>query len=162
MKMYLLNETAVPVIAREGENGAGGIAVDCGAWAEEFPQGAGALVFRRADGEVYPLPAQWDPPRLTAVLSGTETEVPGLCSAEARWAVVRGGEETVIAKAGPYRFRVAPAVGGRVIAAPPPSWVDSVLAARDAAVSAKEAAEAAAAAAVSATVEETLGYLGLE
>ena len=131
MKTYKLCKATVPAIAAEGENGVSRIAVPCGDWAEEFPHGTGALVFRRADGEVYPLTAAREDRALCAVLTGTETAVPGLCAVEARWLADAGGEETVIARDGPYRFRVAPCLGGKVIAPEPPLWTDRVLSAAE-------------------------------
>ena len=116
MKTYRLCKVTIPAIAAEGENGISRIAVPCGDWAEEFPQGSGALLFRRADGEVYPLTAVREGQALCAVLTGTETAVPGLCAVEARWLIDAGGEETVIAREGPYRFRVRPCLGGKIIA----------------------------------------------
>ena len=131
MKTYRLCKATVPAIAAEGENGVSRIAVPGGDWAEEFPQGFGALLFRRADGEVYPLTAAREGRALCAVLTGAETAVPGLCAVEARWLIDAGGEETVIAREGPYRFRVTPCLGGRVIAPEPPPWTDRVLAAAE-------------------------------
>lgn len=142
LKTILLNKGTIPQIAVEGESGTTAIAVDCGAWAADFPLGAGAMIFQRADGETYPLTIRQDERRVRAELSGTETAFPGLCAVEAQWRLTLDGEETVIAKDGPYRFRVAPAMGGRVIAAEPPGWVESVLQAADRAEAAMDASEA--------------------
>ena len=127
MKTFVLREHTVPLAAREGENGVSAIAVACGEWARDFPQGYGALLFRRQDGETYPLSVAWEPPFLKAVLTGTETAVPGLCLVEAQWRLSSGEEETVIAKAGPFRFRVFPALGGSLLPAPEPNWTDQIL-----------------------------------
>ena len=132
MKIYRLNLASVPVIAAEGENGAAGIAVPCGAWAEEHPQGSGTLGFRRADGEVYPLEARREGAFLPASLTAMETEAPGLCWVEAQWRAGPEGEETAVAKAGPYRFRVAPCAGGKIISPGQPAWADRVLEAAEA------------------------------
>ncbi len=145
MKTYRLNSLSSPVIAREGETGAVRVAVDCGAWADDFPSGSGVLLFRRPDGETYPLSAAFEPPYLCAALTASETAHPGLCLIEARWTVLLDGQETVIAKAGPFRLRVAPALGGHVLPAPEPSWLSRVLIADASAQSAAARAEAAAA-----------------
>ena len=121
------------------------IAVDCGAWAEEYPSGSGEMLFRRPDGETYPLSTVWEPPFLCAELTANETAQPGLCLAEARWTVPLGDQDTVYAKSGPFRLRVAPALGGSVFPAPEPKWLDRVLSAGASARAAADRAEAAAA-----------------
>ena len=127
MKTYLLNGASVPSVSLEGEANAVRVGVRCDAWAEQFPQGAGVLLFRRPDGEVYPLTAVHEPPYLYAVLSGAETAVPGLCRIEAQWRVGSGAEETVIAKSGPYRLRIVSSLSGAGLPSPAPTWADRVL-----------------------------------
>lgn len=158
MKTFLLNESTVPLAAAEGENGTAAIAVRCEAWARDFPAGSGALLFYRPDGEIYPLTAERRGACLTAVLTGAETAVPGLCLVQAQWRA--GGDAgTVIAKAGPFRFRVAPVPGGQALPAPVPSWAEQVLAKADEAAEAARAAQNAADSVATATVAEMMEYL---
>lgn len=60
MRIIYFKKDEKHVLGRAGENGATRITVDVAAWAAEYPSGTGALIYKRPDGQVYPLTTALD------------------------------------------------------------------------------------------------------
>lgn len=132
---------AVP-IGRVGENDFREIAIDVSAWLAAWPEGRVSVIYRRPDGELYPVivnatasPVTWKP-------TATDTAVAGNGQLEAR---IQIGD--VLGKSCTIPVKALPALGtpGDVPAAPAPDWTQTVAndaaRAEDAAKAAEETAE---------------------
>lgn len=124
MRIIYFKKDEKHVLGRAGENGATRITVDVAAWAAEYPSGTGALIYKRPDGQVYPLTTALDGGQLYAVLTSVDTAISGVCRVEAQWL-----DGDVVVKSRVYEGSVAPSLGaaGSVPEASP-SWVDDMTA----------------------------------
>lgn len=143
-------------IGRMGENEFRAVEIDVSAWLAAWPEGRVSVVYRRPDGELYPVivnatasPVTWKP-------TATDTAVPGIGKLEAR---VQIGD--VLGKSCTIPVKVLPALStpGEVPAAPAPDWTQTV--ANDAA-RAEAAAEAAEEAAEHVTGQAAWMYTEIE
>ena len=124
MRIIYFKKDEKHVLGRAGENGATRITVDVAAWAAEYPSGTGALIYKRPDGQVYPLTTALDGGQLYAALTSVDTAISGVCRVEAQWL-----DGDVVVKSRVYEGSVAPSLGaaGSVPEASP-SWVDDMTA----------------------------------
>ncbi len=139
MRIELLENGKVAALGHAGENGVTCIRADISAWAAEYPDGRGALLLKRPDGQTYPLSAQTENGMLQAVLTATDLAVSGRGQIEAQW---REGERVL--KSAQYEADVAPSLGeptGTPDETPP--WADEVTAAGTQALTGAAAAFAA-------------------
>lgn len=113
---------AVP-IGRVGEHDFRAIEIDVSAWLAAWPEGRVSVIYRRPDGELYPVivnatasPVMWRP-------TATDTAVAGIGQLEAR---IQIGD--VLGKSCTIPVKALPALGtpGDVPAAPAPDWTQTV------------------------------------
>lgn len=131
-------------IGRMGENDFRAVEIDVSAWLAAWPEGRVSVIYRRPDGELYPVIVNATASPITWRPTAADTAVSGIGQLEAR---VQIGD--VLGKSCTIPVKVLPALGtpGDVPAAPAPDWTQTV--ANDAA-RAEAAAEAA---------EETAKYV---
>lgn len=128
-------------IGRMGENNFREIMIDVSSWLTEYPNGKISVIYRRPDGELYPVvvnaresPIVWRP-------TATDTAVPGAGAIEAR---VQVGD--MLGKSCTIPTKALPALGapGDIPATPAPDWTQTVADDAARAEAAREAAEKAA------------------
>lgn len=146
---------AVP-IGRVGENDFRAIEIDVSTWLTAWPEGKISVIYRRPDGELYPVivnatasPVTWRP-------TATDTAAAGNGQLEAR---IQIGD--VLGKSCTIPVKVADALGnaGETPATPAPDWAQTVA---DSAARAEAAAEAAEEAAEHATGQAAWMYTEIE
>lgn len=135
-------------IGRMGENDFRALTIDVSVWLAEYPNGKISVIYRRPDGELYPVVVNATESPITWRPTATDTAVPGIGALEAR---VQVGD--MLGKSCIIHTKALPALGapGNIPPSPAPDWTQTV--ADDAA-----RAEAAADKAESATV--TPPYIG--
>lgn len=128
---------AVP-IGRAGENDFRAIEIDVSTWLAVWPDGKISVIYRRPDGELYPVIVAASESPITWRPTETDTAVPGIGQLEAR---IQIGD--VLGKSCTIPVKVTDALGAPVGVpeAPAPDWTQTV--AQDAA-RAEDAARAAA------------------
>lgn len=114
---------AIP-IGHRGENDFRAVTIDVSAWLELWPEGAVSVIYRRPDGEIYPVvvnaaasPVVWRP-------TATDTAVAGRGQLEVR---IKSGD--VLGKSCTIFVKVLTAVGepGDVPEASAPDWAQEVI-----------------------------------
>lgn len=135
-------------IGRRGEHDFREIAIDVSTWLAVWPEGKISVIYRRPDGELYPVivnatesPIMWRP-------TAADTAVAGIGQLEAR---IQIGD--VLGKSCTIPGKVLPALGtpGNAPAAPSPDWTQTV---------AEDAAKAEAAAGRAEAVAVSTPYIG--
>lgn len=143
-------------IGRRGEHDFRTIGIDVSTWLAVWPEGKISVIYRRPDGELYPVIVNATASPITWRPTAADTAVAGIGQLEAR---IQIGD--VLGKSCTIPVKVLPALGtpGNAPAAPAPDWTQTV---SEDAARAEDAAKAAEEAAAHATGQAAWMYTEIE